>query len=69
MRLSKTGLIVLAIVISLPATYLVNSTAAHLQNAQSKATAREDAYRANNIGVALLEQFKHKEAADAFRRA
>lgn len=30
---------------------------------------REDAYRANNIGVALLEQFKHKEAADAFRNA
>jgi Flp pilus assembly protein TadD len=30
---------------------------------------REDAYRANNLGVALLEQFKHKEAADAFRRA
>jgi tetratricopeptide (TPR) repeat protein len=43
--------------------------AAHLQNQQSKATAREDAYRANNIGIALLEQFKHKEAADAFRRA
>jgi tetratricopeptide (TPR) repeat protein len=32
-------------------------------------TSREDAYRANNIGVALLEQFKHKEAADAFRNA
>src|SRR5258705_3962753 len=30
---------------------------------------REDAYRANNIGVALLEQFKHKEAAEAFRNA
>jgi tetratricopeptide (TPR) repeat protein len=30
---------------------------------------REDAYRANNLGVALLEQFKYKEAADAFRRA
>ncbi|HKY28629.1 MAG TPA: FG-GAP-like repeat-containing protein [Pyrinomonadaceae bacterium] len=30
---------------------------------------REEAYRANNIGVALLEQFKHKEAADTFRRA
>ncbi len=42
---------------------------AHLQNEQAKATAREDAYRANNIGVALLEQFKYKEAADAFRRA
>src|SRR5215217_4052685 len=41
---------------------------AHLQTDQ-KANAREDAYRANNLGVALLEQFKHKEAADAFRRA
>ena len=30
---------------------------------------REDAYRANNIGVALLEQFKHKEAGEAFRNA
>ncbi|PYS72788.1 MAG: hypothetical protein DMF69_06765 [Acidobacteria bacterium] len=30
---------------------------------------REDAYRANNLGVALLEQFKYKEAADAFRRS
>jgi tetratricopeptide (TPR) repeat protein len=31
--------------------------------------AREDAYRANNLGVALLEQFRHDEAAAAFRRA
>ena len=30
---------------------------------------REEAYRANNIGVALLEQFKYKEAGDAFKRA
>jgi tetratricopeptide (TPR) repeat protein len=44
-------------------------TTAHLQTDQSKPNAREDAYRANNLGVALLEQFKHKEAADAFRRA
>ena len=29
----------------------------------------EDAYRANNIGVALLEQYKYKEAASSFRRA
>jgi Flp pilus assembly protein TadD len=42
---------------------------AHLQTDQSKLNAREEAYRANNLGVALLEQFKHKEAADAFRRA
>jgi tetratricopeptide (TPR) repeat protein len=31
--------------------------------------AREEAYRANTLGVALLEQFKHKEGAEAFRRA
>ncbi|HEX8282456.1 MAG TPA: FG-GAP-like repeat-containing protein [Pyrinomonadaceae bacterium] len=30
---------------------------------------REEAYRANNLGVALLEQFKYKEGAEAFRRA
>jgi Tfp pilus assembly protein PilF len=33
------------------------------------AAAREAAYRANNLGVALLEQFRPKEAADEFRRA
>ena len=32
-------------------------------------SSREDAYRANNIGVALLEQFNYKEAAVEFRRA
>ena len=36
---------------------------------QSSASAREDAYRANNLGVALLEQYKYKEGADAFTRA
>ncbi len=30
---------------------------------------REDAYRANNRGVALLEQFRPGDAADAFREA
>ena len=64
MRLSKTCLLLLALAVS-----LLMPPAAHLQNQQSKPTAREDAYRANNIGIALLEQFKHKEAADAFRRA
>ena len=33
------------------------------------AAAREDAYRANNLGVALLEQYKYKEGAEAFARA
>jgi len=61
MRLSKTCSLVLALSISL--------LTSHLQNEQPKTNAREDAYRANNIGVALLEQYKYKEAADAFRRA
>ena len=30
---------------------------------------REDAYRANNRGVALLEQFRPADAAEAFREA
>ena len=64
MTLLKTGLVMLALT-----AFLLSPTAAHLQNEQAKATVREDAYRANNVGVALLEQFKHKEAADAFRRA
>src|SRR5205085_5534700 len=37
--------------------------------AQKAAAAREDAYRANNLGVALLEQYKYKEGAEAFTRA
>jgi Tfp pilus assembly protein PilF len=44
---------------------------AHLSADQIPAAkaSREDAYRANNIGVALLEQFKYKEAAEEFRQA
>ena len=30
---------------------------------------REDAFRANNLGVALLEQYKHEEAVAEFQRA
>src|SRR4051812_35422033 len=37
--------------------------------APKSASAREDAYRANNLGVALLEQYKYKEGAEAFTRA
>src|SRR5262249_11031384 len=39
------------------------------QQTETPAASREDAYRANNLGVALLEQFKYKEGADAFKRA
>lgn len=62
---SKTSLLALAI---LTAIILTSPRPAHVQN-EPKANAREEAYRANNIGVALLEQFKPKEAADSFRRA
>ncbi|MCA1613375.1 MAG: tetratricopeptide repeat protein, partial [Acidobacteria bacterium] len=39
------------------------------QNETVRAESREEAYRANNLGVALLEQFKHREGAEQFRRA
>ena len=62
--------ILLGLLISLlAAAILIKPTSAHRQNAAPKTNAREDAYRANNLGVALLEQFKYKEAADAFKRA
>ncbi|HEV2762266.1 MAG TPA: FG-GAP-like repeat-containing protein, partial [Pyrinomonadaceae bacterium] len=38
-------------------------------DARSDLAKREEAYRANNLGVALLEQFRHAEGAEAFRRA
>ena len=63
MRRYKNVLLLLALSIS------VLTAAANRQAEQSKANTREEAYRANNIGVALLEQFKHKEASDAFKRA
>ncbi|MGH9874239.1 MAG: FG-GAP-like repeat-containing protein, partial [Pyrinomonadaceae bacterium] len=45
------------------------SLASRQTQTRTSTTTREDAYRTNNIGVALLEQFKHKEAAEAFRSA
>jgi Flp pilus assembly protein TadD len=39
------------------------------QPAATAATDAEEAYRRNNIGVALLEQYRHQEAAEAFRSA
>jgi tetratricopeptide (TPR) repeat protein len=39
------------------------------QSNKSAFEKREDAYRANNIGVALLEQYKAEEAVESFQRA
>ena len=51
------------------AASLIDQSVATSQNTPPKPSGREEAYRANNIGVALLEQYKHKDAADAFKRA
>jgi tetratricopeptide (TPR) repeat protein len=36
---------------------------------ETELAAREAAYRANNLGVALLEQYRYREGAEAFERA
>ncbi|HYP25906.1 MAG TPA: FG-GAP-like repeat-containing protein [Blastocatellia bacterium] len=51
------------------AVALVFRAFAQTSPAPSPQAAREEAYRANNLGVALLEQFKYTEAAEMFRRA
>ena len=52
-----------------PAFFLTEGSLARQTQTGSAQASREDAYRANNLGVALLEQFKHKEGAEAFRNA
>jgi len=42
---------------------------APVSSEQSGADKRESAYRANNVGVALLEQYKPREAVESFSRA
>ena len=59
-------LVVLGLLI--PLLFPGDNSSANSQT-QPAAPSKEDAYRLNNIGVALLEQFKYKEAADAFRQA
>jgi cytochrome c-type biogenesis protein CcmH/NrfG len=48
---------------------LNDSQVAAQSTKQASPVVRENAYRANNLGVAQLEQFNHKEGAEAFRRA
>src|SRR5258705_8549374 len=60
----------LTVGVLVPAVFLLRQSAAGRQPQTGPASiSRENAYRENNIGVALLEQFKYKEGADAFRRA
>jgi lipoprotein NlpI len=65
----KTGRLFLVVV--LISTGLFAATFRGLTESQTdaKAAAREEAYRANNIGVALLEQYEFEKAAAEFQRA
>jgi Flp pilus assembly protein TadD len=67
-RLRLLLLLLLPVLLSPPSIFL-NRASSAVPQAQSTAANREESYRANNIGVALLEQFKPKEAAESFRRA
>jgi tetratricopeptide (TPR) repeat protein len=58
---------VIVLILSLLASALPSPRAR--MSPQSTGQSREEAYRANNLGVALLEQFKHSEGAEQFRRA
>src|SRR5262249_4724355 len=69
MKKLKSIFLLLAVLgLLIPLLLQRNSPSAHSQT-QPPANSKEDAYRLNNIGVAHLEQFKYKEAADAFRQA
>ena len=71
-RMAISQLRFLGIIIVVAGALVAGSTRRSNQTGtrpQVDSAKREQAYRANNIGVALLEQFKHKEGADQFRNA
>jgi tetratricopeptide (TPR) repeat protein len=61
--------LILTLIYSLPTVFNFPQASAQSVDQKTSAKQREDAYRANNLGVAQLEQFNHKEAAELFRRA
>src|ERR1043166_3913096 len=69
MKLHRFSVAFAAVAVASLVFVALRPPAASTQAPTGEAKAREDAYRANNLGVALLEQFKHKEGADEFRRA
>src|SRR5215469_1375923 len=54
------------IAVSLPVFYLSRRSVSAQTDERQK---REELYRLNNIGVALMEQFKHEQAAASFKQA
>jgi len=65
----KLCLMLSVIIASIGALFYYSDKSFAQSTAQTDFERRENAYRANNLGVALLEQFNHKEAAEQFRRA
>src|SRR3954464_14124712 len=59
-------IIVMIAGISLCAIYVSRRTVAAQTDERQK---REELYRLNNVGVALMEQYKHEEAAATFKKA
>ncbi len=59
--------IALILILHIPARS--TSAPAKENDSASQFAKREEAYRANNLGVALLERYKPKEAAESFTRA
>lgn len=69
MKIFRRLLLFVSVVCVLSAIALQAWTQTTPAGNKSAAASREDAYRANNLGVALLEQYKYKEGAEAFTRA
>jgi tetratricopeptide (TPR) repeat protein len=73
MRISRPlfAFLALPLLLILSNTELIDHSGAARENAaeQTSIDKREAAYRANNIGAALLEQYKAKEAVESFTRA
>src|SRR5438093_3690068 len=65
----RLALLVLVVLLGSSPLWITSSFAVRQIQSSIVQASREDAYRANNLGVALLEQFKYKEGADAFKRA
>src|SRR5882672_5153764 len=64
-----TALFFFLIMISNDQSGALNLSSVSASEDQSALNKREAAYRASNIGAALLEQYKAKDAADSFTRA
>ncbi|MFL6213583.1 MAG: FG-GAP-like repeat-containing protein [Blastocatellia bacterium] len=65
----KTGRLLLVIALVCAGLLAATFTAFTQGQTDAKAAAHEEAYRANNIGVALLEQYDFENAAKEFQRA